>query len=361
VDDEQLAETGFAFEGNWRDYAPIAFTNLLLTIVTLGIYRFWATTRTRRYLWANTRFIDDHLEWTGRGLELFLGFLLVLLLLGLPLLFLQFGAQALVLRGHAEIAGLLSLLAFFTIFYLTGVARFRAVRYRLSRTWWHGIRGGSDDGGFLYGLSHVWRTIVGYLPLGLLVPWAMMSLWNGRINRMSFGDAPFEGTGRAGPLMPRFLLFYFAPPLMLVAGFVVAASLRLDIGGLYLFADVPPWVGLIMMLLVVLGVYFLLGMIALAYYAAFLREAIDNLTWAGLEFRFEARTGDWMMLFIVDMLLVVGTLGIGLIFLEYRHWKFFITHMTAWGEIRVDLLGQSETRIARHGEGLLDAFDAGGF
>src|SRR3546814_5837419 len=52
----------FAFEGNWRDYAPIAFTNLLLTIVTLGIYRFWATTRTRRYLWANTRFIDDRLE-----------------------------------------------------------------------------------------------------------------------------------------------------------------------------------------------------------------------------------------------------------------------------------------------------------
>src|SRR3546814_5539729 len=67
MDQERIGGDGFAFEGNWRDYAPIAFTNLLLTIVTLGIYRFWATTRTRRYLWANTRFIDDRLEWTGTG------------------------------------------------------------------------------------------------------------------------------------------------------------------------------------------------------------------------------------------------------------------------------------------------------
>ncbi len=47
-------EKAFEFNGTWREYAPIAFTNLLLTIVTLGIYRFWATARTRRYLWSLT-------------------------------------------------------------------------------------------------------------------------------------------------------------------------------------------------------------------------------------------------------------------------------------------------------------------
>ena len=29
--------SAFGFEGSWREFAPIAFTNLLLTIVTLGI------------------------------------------------------------------------------------------------------------------------------------------------------------------------------------------------------------------------------------------------------------------------------------------------------------------------------------
>ena len=49
--DAPETDSAFMFHGTWRDFAPIAFTNLLLTIVTLGIYRFWATTRERQYSW----------------------------------------------------------------------------------------------------------------------------------------------------------------------------------------------------------------------------------------------------------------------------------------------------------------------
>ena len=42
-DQEEDAASAFGFDGTWREFAPIAFTNLLLTIVTLGFYRFWAT------------------------------------------------------------------------------------------------------------------------------------------------------------------------------------------------------------------------------------------------------------------------------------------------------------------------------
>ena len=52
--------------------------------MTLGIYRFWATTRERRYLWSRSRFVDERLEWAGTGMELFIGFLLVLALFALP-------------------------------------------------------------------------------------------------------------------------------------------------------------------------------------------------------------------------------------------------------------------------------------
>lgn len=359
--DDVDAQASFAFEGNWRSYAPIAFTNLFLTIVTLGVYRFWATARTRRYLWANTRFIDDWLEWTGTGKELFLGFLMVVLLIGLPFLFLQFGAQALLLQGHTALAGILTVVAGFTIFYFTGVARFRALRYRLSRTWWHGIRGGSDDRGFGYGLQYMWRTLVAYLPFGLLIPWSMMSLWNRRMNRMSFGSEPFVAHGRARPLMKRFLLFYLAPILFVLLAVATAGTFGGYLGGVWVTSNFPPILRIIAFLVIFVGVYVLLGLIALAYYAAFLREAIDNLTLGGLQFSFEASTDDWLALFFVDVALVVGTLGIGAIFLEYRHWKFFITHMGAAGEVYTDQLTQSQTRTDRHGEGLLDAFDVGAF
>ena len=67
------------FYGDWREYLPIAFTNFLLTVVTLGIYRFWATARERRYLWSRTTVIDDPLEWTGTGKEMFVGFVIAVL------------------------------------------------------------------------------------------------------------------------------------------------------------------------------------------------------------------------------------------------------------------------------------------
>ena len=44
------ADEAFDFVGSWREYLPIALSNFALTVVTLGIYRFWAKARTRRYL-----------------------------------------------------------------------------------------------------------------------------------------------------------------------------------------------------------------------------------------------------------------------------------------------------------------------
>ncbi|HVJ02148.1 MAG TPA: DUF898 family protein, partial [Sphingomonas sp.] len=60
-----------------------------------------------------------------------------------------------------------------------------------------------------------------------------------------------------------------------------------------------------------------------------------------------------------NIALVVCTLGVGLIFVGYRNWSFFISHMHAYGSVAVDELTQSTTRAPRQGEGLLDAFDVG--
>ena len=356
--EREQTESAFRFTGKWQDYAPIAFTNLLLMIVTLGIYRFWATTRTRRYLWSQTHFIDETLEWTGTGKELLVGFLLVLLLFGVPFLFLQFGAQALALQGHAGIAGLLGTAAFFLILYLAGVARFRALRYRLSRTWWHGIRGGSDNGGFGYGWSWLWKSSVAVIPAWLLVPWSMTSLWNERWSRMSFGSQGFTANAAARPIYARFLLFYLFPLLAIILIGVGAAFGA----GLSRIAN-PSATGAIAIVLIgallFVGAYVLLGLVALAYYAAFLREAIGRLSLGAIDFHFDATTRQWLILFVVDVLLVIGTLGLGALFLTYRHWKFFITHLEASGEVSPSELNQSTTREPRQGEGLLDAFDIG--
>lgn len=352
----QQTDSAFTFDGNWREFAPIALTNLLLTIVTLGFYRFWATTRERRYLWSKTQFIDDQLEWTGTGKELFIGFLLVAALFALPLIFLQFGLQAMVLRGYGGVAALIAIALYLFLLYLFGLARFRALRYRLSRTEWHGIRGGSDDQGFRYGVSAIWKPIVGALVLGLLIPWSMVQLWNERWNKMSFGPHAFTSVAEAGPLIGRFLLFYLLPIVSCVGlvsvGFAGAASGAIA-------SDSAPEAMSGAIVIGLIATYLVLGVVALAFYAAFFREAVGNLTLLHLEFQFTARTMDWVKLILGTVGLVVVTLGIGLAFVGYRNWSFFIRHLEAAGEVDLTTLTQSTTRTPGQGEGLLDAFDVG--
>lgn len=355
--DDDSAETAFGFDGTWQEFAPIAFANLLLTVVTLGIYRFWATTRERQYLWSRTRFVDERLEWAGTGLELFIGFLLVLIVFGIPYVIVTFVAQALALRGENALATTLGLVSLMAIFYLYGLARYRALRYRLSRTRWRGIRGGGDDPGFGYGLTYMWKTLVGWIPLGLMVPWSMTQLWNDRWNKLSFGPFPFKAKAESAGLIGRFLLFYLAPFVLFL--FIVVAGVSMGPG----FFESPDEANAVALgLTILIGVvifYVVLGLVALAFYAKFFREVVGATSWKDLEFSFNASTRDWIVLFLGDIALVVLTLGIGFIFLSYRHWKFFIIHMEATGEILLDELTQSQTKMASQGEGLLDAFDIG--
>lgn len=356
--DQDGGESAFAFEGNWREYAPIAFTNLLLTIVTLGVYRFWGTARTRRYLWSRSRFVDETLEWSGTGKELFVGFVLVLVLLGLPFFVLSFLAQRLIMEGNTGLGVGLAVVPYVLVFYLGGVARFRALRYRLSRTRWHGIRGGSEDNGFGYGWSYAWRTIVGWLPAGLLAPWAMAHLWNERWNAMSFGPFRFESEARSGGIYGRFLLFYLSPLIVFLGmGFLGITG---GLAGYAIGGDDGAANGILISVIgAILFFYLGLGLIAVAFYAKYYREMVGAMRWRNLSFAFEATTGEWVKLLLGDVLLVVGTLFVGSIFLQYRHWKFFITHLEARGEILLDELTQSTTPIGSHGEGMLDAFDIG--
>ena len=386
--------SAFQFNGNWAAFGKIALTNLLLTVVTLGIYRFWATTRERKYLWGETRFIDDRLEWTGTGLELLIGFALVMVLILGPFIGINFLSQALILQGEAALGASLQMLVLMFVFYLGGLARFRALRYRMSRTYWHGIRGGSDDQGFGYGWSYVWKSIVGAVVLYLMVPWSMMSLWNERWSKMSFGPHKFDSVGDYQDTFKRFLLFYLLPIAALILG-VLAATTLSNVGG-----------GAVAVLLV-FAVYLGLGVVAIAFYAKFFRVAIDGLSLQKLDFGFSARTKDWFILLLGDIGLwliafVVVALPLGTLaatlgftsdfdleelarnpdavfaaiiapiiifaiipfalvgpFIRYRHWRFFITYLQCYGEINLDELTQSETAKSKHGEGLLDAFDIG--
>lgn len=126
----------FKYDGAGIELAFLMFKNLLLTVLTLGIYAAWARTNTRRYLWGQTSFLGDRATYTGQGIELFKGWMMVS---GIYIAF------AIVLNiGQSFISPMLALLIIPLYIYIFALITYGGTRYRVSKTTWRGIKFGVD-------------------------------------------------------------------------------------------------------------------------------------------------------------------------------------------------------------------------
>lgn len=68
----------FKFYGNASEYFGIWIVNILLTIVTIGLYAPWAKVRRLRYFYGNTEFIQRRFDFTGIPRRILIGRLIAL-------------------------------------------------------------------------------------------------------------------------------------------------------------------------------------------------------------------------------------------------------------------------------------------
>ena len=180
------------FSGKRDEFFQLVKRGAGLELVTLGFYRFWLTTDIRRHLWSNTQIDGDGAEYTGRGRELLIGFLVALaILVPIYLLYFLAGLEA----EHYKAFASIPLVAFF---YLFGqFAIFRARRYRLTRTVWRGVRFWMSGSGWIYALqASLWGLLV-MVTLGLALPWRTAALERYKMRHSYYGElqGSFEGTG----------------------------------------------------------------------------------------------------------------------------------------------------------------------
>jgi len=69
-----------SFEGNGNEYFKIWIVNVLLTIITVGLYYPWAKVRNHRYFYGNTKLEGRNFEYHATGKQLFLGYLISMIL-----------------------------------------------------------------------------------------------------------------------------------------------------------------------------------------------------------------------------------------------------------------------------------------
>src|SRR5580704_1464163 len=69
------------FNGNGAEYFGIWIVNLLLTIVTLGIYSAWAKVRRLQYFYRHTELAESSFDFHGSPIRILIGRLIALAML----------------------------------------------------------------------------------------------------------------------------------------------------------------------------------------------------------------------------------------------------------------------------------------
>lgn len=211
------------YRGGRKKLFFLALGRMILTILTLGVGRFWMVTRLRRFYWSSIHLDGAPLEYTGRPLEKLVGFLVAVVILAVYLLAVNIGLAFIglsVFQGYGA-ALQLPLLAALPLWFW---ARYRARRYILARTRWRGIRFGMEPGAWGYALRATALWLATILTLGGLYPLLQWRLSRYVTDRSAYGDLAFAQGGRVGPLFGSWMWVWAPVPLALIVAVVAAAS-----------------------------------------------------------------------------------------------------------------------------------------
>lgn len=328
---------------------------ILLTFLTLGIYRFWAKTKTRRYFWSNAEIAGDRLEYLGTAKELLIGFLIALAVL-IPVYWVLATAQTLATASPNQ-AALLSLVGTIVLLLFIQVALYRLWRYRLTRTAWRGIRFGMDGSTAKFVVLSALYFLLAALTLGLAVPWMRVALARYRINNARFGDRYFQCDATGGMLFLPWLVVY----LTLGTGYVwylvrefntVVSRTRFGDSTISVGMRALPIYGwLLLTLAMFFGASFLVFLISTGVTSGVLKSAGEQPELASAAF-----FGTWI---VGGVLLVLGFAVMVVAFVLFEVAKQACNSLEIEDIGAFEAAAQSAGEQPAHGEGLADALDVG--
>jgi len=349
----------------------IAARNAVLSIFTLTLYRFWARTRVRRYIWSRISIFDEPLEYTGSSYELLLGFFQILLVLVIPLVGISIWMQLFV-EPDSPLSIPYGIAVYLGLGFLYGVARYRAQRFRLSRTLWRGIRFGLKGSWVSYGVRTLLFVYLTFATFLWAYPLQRFVLMRQMLRNMTLGDRQFQFEGDPTVLYPSFAVGWVASLIALVIAYLASAAILLELfGENLLFRQFPVLDGsfsltgedfftIAILTFLVTSVTGLVLAFTMSWYRAKeLRYFAQCLRLDGVRFKLRASGLAFLRLSVGNALIIIFTLGFGLPLAQMRTFKFVFKRLKAEGQIDVEAITQSDAPYPWVGEGLAEFFDIG--
>jgi uncharacterized membrane protein YjgN (DUF898 family) len=302
----------FRFHGQGGELFVLLLKNILLTMLTFGIYSAWAKTERRRYTWSHTEVHGNRLVYTGTGNELFVAYLKVCL--GYLVLFSIATVVGWIAGKSAQVAvqGLFG----FAILGLIPFAVYWSRAYLLSRTQWRGIRFGLVVGAGRYARTFFLGYLATILTLGIYGPFVATELRRQITNNSRFGSQPFhyDGVGRE--------VFWISARGMLLT-------------------------------VCTLGVYYFWWQAELGRYH------FAHTCLSGARGRSTLTGGDLFKIFLLNLVVVSLTLGLAFPWVAVWTSRRVLERVSFEGHIDFDAIAQGAAAGAAGGDAMADALDVG--
>ncbi len=362
----------FQFTGNGTEYFKIWIVNILLSIVTLGIYSAWAKVRTKRYFYGNTLFDGVPFEYHATPMMILKGRVIAVLFFIIYNVISSFNVQA----GLAFAALLLLVVPW--IMWRSFIFNARMSSYRNVRFGFIGTLKTAYAYILLYPLLPVlaavllWVVIsftgveksvvpffVGMLGFYLMFPWVQSLIAGYFINGSRYGQGMFKADVSARRYYVTYLRLLGVMLIsMILVGLVALFIVKFF--GLEATMETDSQSVIVMVMIPMYALMLIVGIFSKAFVMSSIRNYVYSKTSLDGVLRLRSRlgTGRLFNIFFTNFLMLLFTLGLAYPWAVVRLNRYIADSTDA--AVRGDLAQYTTTQQKQQsafGEELGEAFD----
>ena len=329
--------TPLEFTGKATEYFGIWITNILLSIITLGIYSAWAKVRTKKYFAHHTLIAESSFDYHAKPLSILKSRIIALVL------YFIYGlvSQASPLLGFILLA---------LVFFATPWIILQSMRFNLHNTSHRGLRfnfvGKLGEAVKIY----IFYTALIIFTLGLILPFLNYRSRSFAINNTCFGLSRFQAQLTARSF---YLTYLKLAGWMILVAVASAALLGLayTVGLGFNLSALTSFLPLLLLIVVIVGPG--------AYLKASLGKLVYNSTQLeNFSFECDWRARDLIWIYGSNFLLIVLSFGLLIPWAKIRSTNYLVSHMAIMGDTNFDhfVAGKIE-QLAATGQEIGEFFD----
>jgi uncharacterized membrane protein YjgN (DUF898 family) len=329
----------FHFSATGAEYFRIWIVNLLLTIVTLGIYSAWAKVRRLRYFYGSTQLAGSTFEYHGQPLQILKGRLIA----------------AAVLIPYLIVAALFPPWdSLFVVAFLIALP-FIVVKSRLfgmRMTSWRNIR--FDFAGSYGAAARVYLglMLLVFVTLGLAAPYWTYARQKFLIGQTRLGTTQFDFRAGAGEYYTAILL----GGLAIVCGLALALLVTIPLGEDVKIPGLPGFDLRAIVIISMMGVAYLLGFAVMN--AGTRNAAFDNTHIGSHKLSCKLRVPQLFWLYLTNALAAVATLGLLIPWAQVRLMRYQLSSMRLYVNGNLDeFVAAQQGQVAATGQEVGDLLD----